>query len=105
MIPIYHMHKIENTQIVHNRDECFCKIFPDFCTFFVFEILFGTQNLKKIAKNNFRKHMQSLWDGEFFCPQVSSKSAASQSAVNKKFPSHREYMYFLRFCSLLVVYS
>ncbi len=48
--------------------------------------------------------MQSLWDGEFFCTQVDNKSATSQSAVNKKFPSHREYMYFLRFCSLLVVY-
>ena len=48
--------------------------------------------------------MQSLWDGEFFCTQVGNKSAASQSAVSKKFPSHRLCMYFLRFCSSLVVY-
>ncbi len=82
----------------------FCKIFPVFCTFLFFEILFGTQNRKKIAKNNFQKYMQSLWDGEFFCTQVNRKSATSQSSVSKKFPSHREYMYFLRFCSLLVVY-
>src|SRR6266481_9731772 len=104
MIPIYYMHKIENTQIVHIRHACFCKIFSDFCTFFVFRNFIRYTKWKKIAKNNFQKHMQSLWDGEFFCPQVDNKSATSQSAVNKKFPSHREYMYFLRFCSLLVVY-